>query len=521
MNIPQAIPSVLLLLLHSAFCSSRVLPRNVSNTSSAGHTDAEAVTTPQMHTDLWISPRVMLDEMLNWTGTQKELLPVSANHEFVISKCGRVVEQKTDVDILEIVITVMYVGGSDLFPDQGRMLQVRDNIQGLKLLQPQQQTSASQDYQEFDIDLSNKNVMKVSYIATLDPALALDGVNISLAASVIRTQSGTEAEIATSTLFIMQVAKFKTTPHHGLHFVGFVVAFVMVGLAVVCISLLRQNKCWGACSKSTQNTQVQQDVQSACSGSVCAGEGQMTSAMASLPVERLESEGLCRERKEAVDMLAHAILETFGKTTQPIRCLDLHDIESPIQAYGFLSQLIEKFDIPRDAVQHALRLLLPLHSMKQLQELLRLVHPNTCSVPISASAVGVHKEGVDVAAFPVAAGLVEHVRASLLASCRQNAKVNSPRRKQRTLKEAQLQPAKLVSPSHSHNKDMALQPSQLKSSEPSLEGETLILDSSGTRERIFVFRSQPEEESKAVIFHKKKKRNFLNYKSSKIMDVTM
>nr|XP_032803505.1 uncharacterized protein LOC116939365 isoform X4 [Petromyzon marinus] len=477
MNIPQAIPSVLLLLLHSAFCSSRVLPRNVSNTSSAGHTDAEAVTTPQMHTDLWISPRVMLDEvqMLNWTGTQKELLPVSANHEFVISKCGRVVEQKTDVDILEIVITVMYVGGSDLFPDQGRMLQVRDNIQGLKLLQPQQQTSASQDYQEFDIDLSNKNVMKVSYIATLDPALALDGVNISLAASVIRTQSGTEAEIATSTLFIMQVAKFK----------------------------------------------VQQDVQSACSGSVCAGEGQMTSAMASLPVERLESEGLCRERKEAVDMLAHAILETFGKTTQPIRCLDLHDIESPIQAYGFLSQLIEKFDIPRDAVQHALRLLLPLHSMKQLQELLRLVHPNTCSVPISASAVGVHKEGVDVAAFPVAAGLVEHVRASLLASCRQNAKVNSPRRKQRTLKEAQLQPAKLVSPSHSHNKDMALQPSQLKSSEPSLEGETLILDSSGTRERIFVFRSQPEEESKAVIFHKKKKRNFLNYKSSKIMDVTM
>nr|XP_032803503.1 uncharacterized protein LOC116939365 isoform X2 [Petromyzon marinus] len=521
MNIPQAIPSVLLLLLHSAFCSSRVLPRNVSNTSSAGHTDAEAVTTPQMHTDLWISPRVMLDEvqMLNWTGTQKELLPVSANHEFVISKCGRVVEQKTDVDILEIVITVMYVGGSDLFPDQGRMLQVRDNIQGLKLLQPQQQTSASQDYQEFDIDLSNKNVMKVSYIATLDPALALDGVNISLAASVIRTQSGTEAEIATSTLFIMQVAKFKTTPHHGLHFVGFVVAFVMVGLAVVCISLLRQNKCWGACSKSTQNTQ--QDVQSACSGSVCAGEGQMTSAMASLPVERLESEGLCRERKEAVDMLAHAILETFGKTTQPIRCLDLHDIESPIQAYGFLSQLIEKFDIPRDAVQHALRLLLPLHSMKQLQELLRLVHPNTCSVPISASAVGVHKEGVDVAAFPVAAGLVEHVRASLLASCRQNAKVNSPRRKQRTLKEAQLQPAKLVSPSHSHNKDMALQPSQLKSSEPSLEGETLILDSSGTRERIFVFRSQPEEESKAVIFHKKKKRNFLNYKSSKIMDVTM
>ncbi|XP_075921263.1 uncharacterized protein LOC116939365 isoform X2 [Petromyzon marinus] len=521
MNIPQAIPSVLLLLLHSAFCSSRVLPRNVSNTSSAGHTDAEAVTTPQMHSDLWISPSVMLDEvqMLNWTGTQKELLPVSANHEFVISKCGRVVEQKTDVDILEIVITVMYVGGSDLFPDQGRMLQVRDNIQGLKLLQPQQQTSASQDYQEFDIDLSNRNVTEVSYIATLDPALALDGVNISLAASVIRTQSGTEAEIATSTLFIMQVAKFKTTPHHGLHFVGFVVAFVMVGLAVVCISLLRQNKCWGACSKSTQNTQ--QDVQSACSGSVCAGEGQMTSAMASLPVERLESEGLCRERKEAVDMLTHAILETFGKTTQPIRCLDLHDIESPIQAYGFLSQLIEKFDIPRDAVQHALRLLLPLHSMKQLQELLRLVHPNTCSVPISASAVGVHKEGVDVAAFPVAAGLVEHVRASLLASCRQNAKVNSPRRKQRTLKEAQLQPAKLVSPSHSHNKDMALQPSQLKSSEPSLEGETLILDSSGTRERIFVFRSQPEEESKAVIFHKKKKRNFLNYKSSKIMDVTM
>ncbi|XP_075921265.1 uncharacterized protein LOC116939365 isoform X4 [Petromyzon marinus] len=477
MNIPQAIPSVLLLLLHSAFCSSRVLPRNVSNTSSAGHTDAEAVTTPQMHSDLWISPSVMLDEvqMLNWTGTQKELLPVSANHEFVISKCGRVVEQKTDVDILEIVITVMYVGGSDLFPDQGRMLQVRDNIQGLKLLQPQQQTSASQDYQEFDIDLSNRNVTEVSYIATLDPALALDGVNISLAASVIRTQSGTEAEIATSTLFIMQVAKFK----------------------------------------------VQQDVQSACSGSVCAGEGQMTSAMASLPVERLESEGLCRERKEAVDMLTHAILETFGKTTQPIRCLDLHDIESPIQAYGFLSQLIEKFDIPRDAVQHALRLLLPLHSMKQLQELLRLVHPNTCSVPISASAVGVHKEGVDVAAFPVAAGLVEHVRASLLASCRQNAKVNSPRRKQRTLKEAQLQPAKLVSPSHSHNKDMALQPSQLKSSEPSLEGETLILDSSGTRERIFVFRSQPEEESKAVIFHKKKKRNFLNYKSSKIMDVTM
>ncbi|CAN0403697.1 unnamed protein product [Lampetra planeri] len=104
--------------------------------------------------------------------------------------------------------------------------------------------------------------------------------------------------------------------------------------------------------------------------------------MASLPMERLESEELCRERKEAVDMLTHAILETFGNTAQPIRCLDLQNIESPVQAYGFLSQLIEKFDIPRDAVQHALRLLLPLHSMKQLQELLRLVDPNTCSVPI-------------------------------------------------------------------------------------------------------------------------------------------
>ncbi|XP_078452019.1 uncharacterized protein LOC144719731 isoform X2 [Lampetra planeri] len=521
MNIPQAIPSVLLLLLHSACCSSRVLQWNVSNTSSAGHMDVEAVTTPQMHSDLWISPRVMLDEvqMLDWRATPKELLPVSAHLEVVISKCGRVVEQKTDVDILEIFITVMYVGGSYLFPDKGRILQVRDNIRGLKLLQPKQHTSASQDYQEFDIDLSNRNVTAVSYMATLDPALAIDGVNISLAASVIRTQFGTEAEIATSTLFIMQVAKFKTTPHHGLHFVGFVVAFVMVGLAVVCISLLRQNKCWGVCSKSTQTTQL--GVQSACSESVCAGEGQTTSAMASLPMERLESEELCRERKEAVDMLTHAILETFGNTAQPIRCLDLQNIESPVQAYGFLSQLIEKFDIPRDAVQHALRLLLPLHSMKQLQELLRLVDPNTCSVPIRVSAVGVHEEGVDVAAFPVAAGLVEHVRASLLASCRQNAKVNSPRMKQRTLKEAKLQPAKLVSPRHSRNSDMSLQPSQLKSSEPSLEGETLMLDSSGTQERIFVFRSQPEEESNAVVFNKKKKRNFLNYKSSKIMDVAM